>query len=119
MPKYVAFLRGTEDAQSGLSPDEAQRTLERYMAWSAELERAGKLVDGGGLSASQSRVLRKAADDVLVSDGPFAESTEIVGGFLVIEAADLDEAEKIYSDHPHLDFGSMEVRKVGEAGCEP
>lgn len=89
------------------------------MAWSEDLDKAGNPVDGGGLSVSKGRVLRKKESDLEVTDGPYTESAEIMGGFLVIEAADLDEAEKIFGSHPHLDFGSLEVRKIGEAGCEP
>ncbi|WP_158879527.1 YciI family protein [Amycolatopsis anabasis] len=118
MPKYVAFLREAGQARAGMSPDEAQRTLERYLAWSEDLDKAGNPVGGGGLSVSKSRVLRRAGGELEASDGPYTEAAEIVGGFLVIEAADLDEAEKIFGSHPHLDFGSMEVRKIGEAGCE-
>ena len=116
MPKFVGFLRGTEDAQAELSPDEAQRTLERYLRWSEDLEKAGNPPSGGGLSR-RGRVVRRGGLDV--TDGPFVEGTEILGGFISIEAADLDEAEKIFSGHPHLDFGSIEVRKIGEQGCEP
>lgn len=119
MANFVGFLRGTEDAQSHLSPDEAQRTLERYIAWSADLERAGNPPGGGGLSQRRGRVVRRKADGLDVTDGPFVEGTEIVGGYISIEAADLDEAEKIFSSHPHLEFGSIEVRKIGEQGCEP
>ena len=116
MPKFVGFLRGTEDAQADLSPDEAQRTLERYLAWNEDLEKAGNPPGGGGLSY-RGRVVRKGGLDV--TDGPFVEGTEILGGFISIEATDLDAAEKIFSSHPHLDFGSIEVRKIGEQGCEP
>jgi hypothetical protein len=118
MPNYAGFLRGTEDAQSHLSPDEAQRTLERYLAWNDELVKAGNTTGGGGLSA-RGRVLPRGGSGLGVTDGPFVEGTEILGGFITIEAADLDEAEKIFSNHPHLQFGSIEVRKIGEQGCEP
>ena len=118
MVTFVGFLRGTEDAQSDLSPDEAQRTLERYIQWSEDLEKAGNPPDGGGLSY-RGRVVRRGGGGLAVTDGPFVEGTEIIGGFIAIEAADLDEAEKIFSGHPHLDFGSIEVRKIGEQGCEP
>jgi hypothetical protein len=110
MAGFVGFLRGTPDAQTHLSPAEAQRTLERYIAWSAALTPAPS---GGGLS-KRGRVVRASA----VTDGPFVEGSEILGGFITIEAADLDEAEKLFSDHPHLEFGSIEVRKIGEQGCE-
>lgn len=116
MPNFVGFLRGTADAMADLGPDEAQRTLERYLAWSADLEAAGNPPSGGGLSR-RGRVVRRGGAELTVTDGPFAES-EIVGGYISIEAADLDEAEKIFSNHPHLEFGSIEVRKIGERGCE-
>lgn len=118
MTMFVGFLRGTEDAQSDLSPDEAQRTLERYLQWSADLEKAGNPPDGGALSY-RGRVVRRKAGELDVTDGPFVEGTEILGGWIVVEASDLDEAEKIFSSHPHLEFGSIEVRKIGEQGCEP
>jgi hypothetical protein len=116
MVRFVGFLRGTEDAQTHLSPDEAQRTLERYLQWNDDLEKAGNPPGGGGLSA-RGRVVRRGGLEV--TDGPFVEGTEILGGFISIEATDLDAAEKIFSSHPHLEFGSIEVRKIGEQGCEP
>lgn len=118
MAEFVGFLRGTEDAQRHLGPDEAQRTLERYIQWSEDLEKAGNPPGGGGLS-HRGRVVRRGGAELAVTDGPYVEGTEIVGGFITIAAADLDEAEKIFAGHPHLEFGSIEVRKIGEQGCEP
>lgn len=118
MAEFVGFLRGAANAQTHLSPSEAQRTLERYLAWNEDLERAGNTPGGGGLSA-RGRVLRQRGADLNVTDGPFVEVSEILGGFISVQASDLDEAEKLFSSHPHLEFGSIEVRKVGERGCEP
>jgi len=119
MPNYVGFLRGTEDAQTHLSPTEAQQTLERYIAWNEDLANtANEVQTGGGLSA-KGRVIRGQNADLAVTDGPFVETSEILGGFIVITATDLDEAEKVFAGHPHLEFGSIEVRKIGEQGCEP
>ncbi|MFF5985756.1 YciI family protein [Prauserella flavalba] len=118
MPRYVGFIRNAEGSHDGLSPDEAQRTLEAYLAWSDDLEKEGRLVISSGLSYSQGRVVR-LTDGVLASaDGPHTEATEVVGGFIVIEADDLDQAEKVFATHPHLRFGPIEVRKLGENGCE-
>ncbi|PRX47623.1 hypothetical protein B0I33_105203 [Prauserella shujinwangii] len=117
MPSYVGFLRNTTDALAHLSPDEAQRTLERYLAWSADRERAGQLVASDGLSRS-GRVLRLADGTLSSTDGPHTEATEIVGGYIVLTADDLDQAEKMFGTHPHLAFGPIEIRKVGENGCE-
>ncbi|TCP57341.1 hypothetical protein EV191_1011296 [Tamaricihabitans halophyticus] len=120
MANYVGFLRGGDAAYAKISPTEAQRALERYLAWDAELAAAGNPVGGGGLSRSAGRVLgtRVSGSAGAITDGPYTEGSEVVGGVLTIEAADLDEAEKIFSTHPHLDFGIIEVRKLGEQGCE-
>jgi hypothetical protein len=109
MPTYAGFLRGTEDA---IPAADAERALRAYLDWSANLARAGNPPSGSGLSRS-GRTLRREA----VTNGPFVEATEILGGYIVIEAADLDEAEKIFGSHPHLEFGSIEIRKLGELGC--
>lgn len=108
MAEFVGFLRGAPSAE--MSPAEAQRTLEQYLAWNAALSPAP---NGGGLSR-KGRVIR----GLEVTDGPFAEGSEVVGGFITLEATSLDEATKIFADHPHLAFGTIEVRKVGEQGCE-
>jgi hypothetical protein len=47
-----------------------------------------------------------------VSDGPFAEANEVMGGLFVIEAATYDEVVELCKDCPHLDFGSIEIREV-------
>ena len=108
MAQFVGFLRG--GPSQDLSPAEAQRTLERYLAWNA----ARTPAPGGGGLSRQGRVV----DGLSVSDGPFAEGAEVVGGFITIEATSLDEAAKTFGDHPHLEFGTIEVRKIGEQGCE-
>ncbi|MGW5699874.1 YciI family protein [Amycolatopsis japonica] len=117
MPQYVGFLRSQSDSHDHLGPDEAQRVLESYIAWADERTKEGRFVVGGGLSRG-GRVLRGTAGEVGATDGPHTEATEIVGGYQVIEAVDLDQAEKIFATHPHLRFGPIEVRKVGERGCE-
>jgi hypothetical protein len=109
MPQYIGFIRSVEDSHAQLGPEEAQRVLERYLAWSEE----HRVVAGGGLSRG-GRVLRALGS----TDGPHTEATEIVGGFVLLEANDLDQAEKMLSSHPHLEFGPIELRKVGERGCE-
>jgi hypothetical protein len=117
MPQYAGFLRGTADAMAGLSPAQAQRVLERYLAWSADLERAGNPPSGSALSRG-GRVVRGDGAGLAVTDGPFTEASEVLGGYIVVEAADLDEAETIFASHPHLEFGSIELRRLGQATCE-
>jgi hypothetical protein len=110
MPSYAGFLRGTEDA---IPAADAERALQAYLDWSASLANP----PSGSALSRKGRTLRRDGV-VTATNGPFVEGTEILGGYIVIEAADLDEAEKIFGSHPHLEFGSIEIRKLGELGCE-
>jgi hypothetical protein len=74
-------------------PDEAQRAYERVNVLNAELQAAGVWVFAGGLQpASSATVVREEGDELTVTDGPFAESKEHIGGFWIIEVDDLDAA---------------------------
>ena len=74
-------------------PDEMQRAFERVDQLNAELRATGVWVFTGGLQpASSATVVREEDGDVIVSDGPFTESKEHIGGFWIIEVEDLDAA---------------------------
>ena len=104
MPQFVLLLRDNGSFPTDLSPQEIQAIIERYKAWGEKVRRlAGeKLRDGEG------RVMRKSG----LTDGPFAEAKEVVGGFYIIEAKDYADAARKCQDCPHLDFGSIEIRQV-------
>ncbi len=79
--------------------------MERVAAIDQELKEAGAWVFSGGLNApSSATVLRMQGDDVLMTDGPFAEGKEYLGGFSIIRAADLDAA---------LEWGRKLTRAIG------
>jgi hypothetical protein len=83
--------------------------------WVHEMERRGVLRGGAGLRPStDATTVRVRADQVLFSDGPFAETKDQIGGFSLIECEDLDEALEIASKHPAAQFGAIEVRPVWE-----
>lgn len=107
MPQFVLMLRDSGSFPENISPEEIQQVLERYGAWSARLGVTGqKLVDGSG------RVLVRKDGGLAVTDGPYAESREIIGGYFLLEASDYDDAAKLAEDCPHLDFGSIEIRQI-------
>jgi hypothetical protein len=87
-----------------------QAVIEKYMAWGQRLRASGHLVMGEKLVNGTGRVARGIAP--VVTDGPYAESRELVGGVYVLQAADYAEAVHIMSDSPHLAFGSIEVREI-------
>ena len=81
--------------------------------WIAEMEGRGVLRHGHRLrDVSDATSVRMRAGGLLVSDGPFAETKEQVGGYDVIDCADLDEAIEIASKHPSAWYGTIEVRPI-------
>jgi hypothetical protein len=113
MAQYTLMLRGESDsAFAKLSPAEMQAIVARYHTWAEGLGAAGKLAGSHKLYDGQGRVMRRNAGKVVVTDGPFTEGKEVIGGLFVIEAASYDEAIAIADGCPHLDFGSIEVRAV-------
>lgn len=84
-----------------------------HQAWQADLDRRGAEVFGQRLRpVADATTVRVRDGETLVSDGPFAETKEFVGGVVMIECADLDEAIAIASGHPYAQWGSVEIRPV-------
>jgi len=111
MKKFILLIRG-EDKWEQLSPAEAQAAVEKYSAWAKKLREEGRLVDAEGL-APEARHLVPHEGQIVVSDGPFTETKEIVGGYYVFTAKDLDEATEICRACPSLEYGgNVEIRPV-------
>ena len=112
MSKYTLMLRESPDAFANYSPAELQSIFKRYSAWADGLRQASNLAGSQKLRDGEGRVIRRNGGRVMVTDGPFAEGKEVLGGLFVIEAGSYDEALKIANECPHLDYGSIEVREV-------
>jgi hypothetical protein len=99
-----------DDSQIPCMP--AARALE---TWFSDVTARGVLLHGGRLRpVSDATTVQVREDDLLVSDGPFAETKEQVAGYDVIDCADLDEAIEIASRHPTASIGTIEVRPFWE-----
>lgn len=86
-----------------------------HQAWLADLERRGGRLFGVRLRpVVDATTVRVRDGETLVSDGPFAETKDFVGGFVIVECADLDEAIEIAAGHPYARWGGVEVRPVWE-----
>jgi hypothetical protein len=84
-------------------------------AWVREMDGRGVRQFGSRLRpVSDATTVQVRAGEVLVSDGPFAETKEQVAGFDILECADLDEAIEVASKHPAATFGTIEVRPLWE-----
>jgi hypothetical protein len=117
MPQFMLVLRDLPKDFQGLGPEEMQRIIEKYVAWSARMQSQGRLVGSNKLADQDGRVLRRERDRLTVKDGPFVETKEVVSGYYVIRARDYDEAVELCRDHPHLEFsGPIELRQVDLMG---
>jgi hypothetical protein len=79
------------------------------MAWGNQARQAGFLVGSNKLVDDGGKIMR---GKTLVTDGPYSETKELLGGYYLIEAANYDEAVRRSKDHPHLEHGTIEVREV-------
>ena len=92
------------------SPEQMQAHMGKWMAWIDKLTKAGKYVAGEPLIPGGKLV---SGNNKTVTDGPYAEGKEVVGGFFIVHAADMDEAVSISKDCPDLELGtSVQVRQV-------
>jgi hypothetical protein len=93
MPEYLLSVWHDDDYETDFSDPEAQRQMAVTGIFNEELTAAGAWVFAGGLySTSSATVVRASDGDISMTDGPYAESKEQMGGFWVIKAADLDAA---------------------------
>lgn len=112
MPDYVLLLHDTGTLPASMSPADIQAVIQRYVAWRQRVQAGGRRVDGHKLVDESGRTMRGAAGKTTVTDGPYAESREVIGGLFIIEAGGYDEAVALCQDCPHLDFGTIEIREV-------
>jgi hypothetical protein len=116
MSEFIYFFRSSEqDRRDALgTPERAQQSMQRWLAWIRELETAGHLKHPGQPLESGGKVVR--GDTKLVTDGPYVETKDMVLGFIVVEARDLDEAVALSKGCPMLaGAGSVEVRPIAKS----
>lgn len=118
MPQFMVLLYddpALQERWAGLAPEEMDRMVQRYGAWSGRLAAEGKLLGGEKLRDREGRVVRGAGKERTVVDGPFSETKELIGGFFLIQAGGYDEAVELTADCPHLEHGgTVEIRAVEE-----
>ncbi|HJY19664.1 MAG TPA: YciI family protein [Chthoniobacterales bacterium] len=108
--EYMLLFRGPHWDRE-LSTDELQQTMDKVMAWFEGLNERGR-IKGAQPLGGQGRVI-SGTDGRFVVDGPFTETKEAVGGYLVLQADSLDEAVEIARSMPTLRYGiSVEVRPI-------
>lgn len=113
--KYVCLGYYDETKFAAIPQDESQKMMEECFAYDDELRRGGHFLGGEALGSALSAVtLRMKDGEVQVTDGPYAETKEILGGILLLEARDLNHAVALMSKHPGVKVGPFEIRPADE-----
>ena len=117
MPQYMlialAPAAAMENMDAEISPEMIQAIIEKYNAWTEKLQASGRLAGINKLRDERGRTITGYGDKQVVTDGPYAETKEVIGGYWIVNAESYDEAVELSRDCPQLEFGGMiEVREI-------
>ena len=110
MDSYLVLLHESNKMPE-FSPEEIQGVIARYKAWGQRLRESGHYV-GSNKLADTGRVLRGTNGKMRVTDGPFTETKDVLGGYFLVQAESYEQAAELCHDSPHLDYGAIEIRRV-------
>ena len=111
--KYLLLCCHEEKKLDSMSKSECDAIMEETVAYCEALKKSGHLIGVEALESVQTAMAVRVRNGKLsVTDGPFAETKEQVGGYFLIEARDVNEAIQVASKVPSVRFGTMEVRPV-------
>ena len=112
MKDYLLIFRGGDTERKQLSPEEGQAHMQRWQEWIAGIAQTDQF-GGGHPLADTGKVLQGSAKKL--TDGPFMEGKEIVGGYVLVKARDMEEAIRLASGCPNLEAesGTVEIREIG------
>jgi len=115
MAQYMLLLHQAPNYNMELPREKMLEMTKRYMSWAESLGAKGKLAGGEKLTAGGVRLVKVKDGKPVVSDGPYAELKDVVGGYFVLEAKDQAEAEAIAKDCPHMAISAanwIEIRPI-------
>jgi hypothetical protein len=113
--QYMLLIYQAADAGPAPDTPEFQAQRGRWMEYTQQLRDSGAMVAGDALEGGDTATtVRQRNGDRVVSDGPFAETKELLGGYYLIDVADLDTALDWAGKMPNITYGSVEVRPIME-----
>ena len=116
--KYLCLVYLEEQTLNALSRNERVALSGESMAYCDGLQKIGQLIAASPLQAVETATtVRVRGGKVSTTDGPFAETKEQLGGYLLIDVRDMNDAVRIASKFPAAQYGSIEVRPIKENGC--
>ena len=113
MNKYMILLHDSTEGFGEASAEEIQAVIGEYVGWRDKIESEGHLIGGEKLADEGGKHLSMQGDEIRVTDGPYTEIKEALGGYFAITANDYDEAVEISKTCPHLKYGGrIELRQI-------
>jgi hypothetical protein len=116
LAQFILFyVNGPGKPPPELSEEEFRGIITKYVAWGDKLRAEGRVAGGARLTSvwtDPGRVCSRIGSEFLSTDGPLAETAEVIGGYSVIEAVDYDEAVRLCRSHPHLAEGRVVIRQL-------
>ena len=117
--RYLLMIYGPQWDRSQIPAEEQAASMEEWGKFTADLLRRGVMEAGEALEGVETATtVRLGGSEVLTTDGPFAETAEVLGGYYVLKVKDLDEAIGIAVACPGIKYGSIELRPIAEMGAE-
>ena len=117
MPNYMLLLHEQPSDFSQYSAEDMQAVVAEYVAWRHAIEAQGRFVSAEKLKDEGGRHLAMTDSGLRVTDGPFAEAAEVIGGYFSIIADSYDHAVELSSGCPHLKYGGrIELREIEPTG---
>jgi hypothetical protein len=110
--QYMLLIYGNEEAWNDLATNGQEALDAAHREVFAELTASGELVLSNELNPTDAKVVRRTDDRLLVTDGPFTESKEMIGGFYLVDVDTLDRAIEIAARLEETTFSQVEVRAV-------
>jgi hypothetical protein len=111
--KYMFLIYSDPAAEATAKPEEVQAVMQAYYAFGEEAAQAGVMVSGEGLHpVNTATTVRLRNGKTLTTDGPFAETKEVLGGYYILELKDMKEAVQWAAKIPGARVGSVEIRAV-------
>jgi hypothetical protein len=112
--RFLFLIHGDEQGEAALTPDERRAIVEEHIAYAAMLRERGAHVLGDALAGSETAAVVRPGDTPLVTDGPFAETKEGLGGFYVVDCASREEALEPAAQVPGSPGAAVEVLAIAE-----
>ncbi len=117
--RYMLLIYGDPTLAESMTPEEGQKIMADYYTFTQSIVESGELLSGEPLQGVETATtVRVRGGRTASTDGPFAETKEVLGGYYLVECKDLDRAIELAARIPGAHGGSVEVRPVMELGTD-